>query len=200
MPKTTVRDPPRTNGCKPAHCLPSSKWVPGGNTEEIKTARKGTGHLNSQCWWPMTIVLSNTYSPKYGSYMGITLTLDWKNNLGNDVSLREILDKEGHIGCKLARLDVVLKRHKAMKESAAITILSCWDFTDFAISSLQMPLSFLSVGGRDSSEYYSVNSGKFISLIFALQIPLQWAEGLWYGIVLSLLSRRSLWCINGIYS
>ena len=25
-----------------AHCSPSSKWVPGGNTGEIKAARKGT--------------------------------------------------------------------------------------------------------------------------------------------------------------
>ena len=27
-----------------AHCSPSSKWVPGGNTGEIKAARKGIGH------------------------------------------------------------------------------------------------------------------------------------------------------------
>ena len=27
-----------------AHCSPSSKWVPGGNTGEIKATRKGTGH------------------------------------------------------------------------------------------------------------------------------------------------------------
>ena len=30
-----------------AHCSPSSKWVPGGNTGEIKAARKGTGHPSS---------------------------------------------------------------------------------------------------------------------------------------------------------
>ena len=30
-----------------AHCSPSSKWVLGGNTGEIKAARKGTGHLTS---------------------------------------------------------------------------------------------------------------------------------------------------------
>ena len=30
-----------------AHPLPSSKWVPGGNTGEIEAARKGTGHPTS---------------------------------------------------------------------------------------------------------------------------------------------------------
>ena len=30
-----------------AHCSPSSKWVPSGNTREIKAARKGTGHPTS---------------------------------------------------------------------------------------------------------------------------------------------------------
>ena len=30
-----------------AHCSPSSKWVPSGNTGEIKAARKGTGHPTS---------------------------------------------------------------------------------------------------------------------------------------------------------
>ena len=30
-----------------AHCSPCSEWVPGGNTGEIKAARKGTGHLTA---------------------------------------------------------------------------------------------------------------------------------------------------------
>ena len=48
MPKTTVRDSPRTNGWTLAHCPPSSEWGPGGNTGEIKAARKGTGHPTSK--------------------------------------------------------------------------------------------------------------------------------------------------------
>ena len=32
VPETAVRDPPGTIGWKLAHCPPSSKWVPGGNT------------------------------------------------------------------------------------------------------------------------------------------------------------------------
>ena len=48
MPKTTVRGPPRTNGWTLAHCPPSSEWGPGGNTGEIKAARKGTGHPTSK--------------------------------------------------------------------------------------------------------------------------------------------------------
>ena len=35
---------------------PSSKWVPGGNTGEIKAARKGTGHSASQSRWLSTSV------------------------------------------------------------------------------------------------------------------------------------------------
>ena len=30
-----------------AHYSPKSEWVPGGNTGEIKVARKGTGNPNS---------------------------------------------------------------------------------------------------------------------------------------------------------
>ena len=30
-----------------AHCSPSSKWVPGGNTGEINAVKKGTGHPTS---------------------------------------------------------------------------------------------------------------------------------------------------------
>ena len=42
--KTKVRDPPRVSGWVLAHCPPSGEWGPGGNTGEIKAARKGTGH------------------------------------------------------------------------------------------------------------------------------------------------------------
>jgi len=31
-----------------AHYSPSSEWAPGGNTGEIKAARKGTDHSISQ--------------------------------------------------------------------------------------------------------------------------------------------------------
>ena len=48
MPKTTVRDPPRANGWTLAQCPPSNEWGPGGNTGEIKAARKGTGHPTSK--------------------------------------------------------------------------------------------------------------------------------------------------------
>ena len=67
-------DPPRPNGWTLAHCPPSSEWGPGGNTGEIKAARKGTGHPTSQNRWPKTSVLSNRHSLKYGSYMGLTFT------------------------------------------------------------------------------------------------------------------------------
>ena len=56
LPKIAVQDPPGTIGWKLALCPPSSKWGPGGNTGEIKAARKGTGHPTSQCRWPMTKV------------------------------------------------------------------------------------------------------------------------------------------------
>ena len=49
VPKTTVREPPRTNGWKLAHCSPDSKRGPDGNTGEIEAVRKGTGHPTSQC-------------------------------------------------------------------------------------------------------------------------------------------------------
>ena len=39
VPKTTVWDPPRTNGWKLALCPPSSNWGPGGNTGEIRRRR-----------------------------------------------------------------------------------------------------------------------------------------------------------------
>ena len=74
MPKTTVRDLPRTNGWTFAHCPPSSQWGPGGNTGEIKAARNGTGHPTSQSRWLRTSVLSNRHSLTYGSYMGLTFT------------------------------------------------------------------------------------------------------------------------------
>ena len=81
FPKTTVRDPPRTNGWKLSHCPSSSKWGPCGNTGEIKAARKGTGHSTSQCWWPRTSVLSNRHSPAYGSYMGHTFAFIMYNTV-----------------------------------------------------------------------------------------------------------------------
>ena len=46
-----------------AHYPPSSEWGPGGNTGEIKAARKGTGHPTSQSRWPRTSVPSNRHSP-----------------------------------------------------------------------------------------------------------------------------------------
>ena len=58
-----IRDPPRTNGWKLAHCPPSGKWGPDGNTGEIKAARIRTGHPTSQCQWPRTNVLCNRHSP-----------------------------------------------------------------------------------------------------------------------------------------
>ena len=70
--KTTVRDPSQANGWIPAHCPPSSKWVPSGNTEEIKAAMKVTGHPTSQSRWPRTSVLSNRHVPTYRSYTGHT--------------------------------------------------------------------------------------------------------------------------------
>ena len=74
MPKTTARDPPGANGWTLAHCPPSSEWGPGGNTEEIKAARKGTGHPTSQSGWLMTNILSNRHSRTCGWYMGLTFT------------------------------------------------------------------------------------------------------------------------------
>ena len=74
MAKTTLRDPPRAYGWMLAHCPPSSEWGPGGNTGEIKAARKGTDHPTSKSRWPRTSVLSNRSSPTYGSYTGLTFT------------------------------------------------------------------------------------------------------------------------------
>ena len=80
MPKTTIRDLPRTNSWKLTHCPPRSRWGPGGNTGEINAARKGTGHPTSQCRWPRISVLSNRHSPTYGSYMGLTFTFNMKKS------------------------------------------------------------------------------------------------------------------------
>ena len=74
VPKTRVRDLPRTNGWKLPHCPPNSKWRPSGNTGEIKAARKGTGHPTSQSLWPRTSVLSDRQSPTYEPCMGLTFT------------------------------------------------------------------------------------------------------------------------------
>ena len=69
-----------SNGWIPAHYPPSSEWGPGGNTGEIKAARKGSGHPTSQSRWPRTSVLSNRHSPTYGSVTGHTpLSLSNKN-------------------------------------------------------------------------------------------------------------------------
>ena len=57
-----------------AHCPPSSKWGPGGDTGEMKAAMKGTGYPTSQSRWPRTSVLSNGQYPMYESYMGLTFT------------------------------------------------------------------------------------------------------------------------------
>ena len=73
MPKTTVRYPPRANGWALANCPPSSEWGPGGNTKEIKAARKGTGLPTSQSRWPRTSVFSSRHFPNvwivYGIYV-----------------------------------------------------------------------------------------------------------------------------------
>ena len=74
VPKTTVRDPPRAIGWTLAHCPPSSEWGPGGNTGEMKAARKGTGHPTSKSRLLSTSVLSNRHPPTYGSYIGLTFT------------------------------------------------------------------------------------------------------------------------------
>ena len=47
VPKVYGSSPNRCPDLMLAHCSPSSKWVPGGNTGEIKEARKGTGHPTS---------------------------------------------------------------------------------------------------------------------------------------------------------
>ena len=40
-----IRVPPRAVAeCSLAPCPPSSEWVPGGSTGEIKAVRKATGH------------------------------------------------------------------------------------------------------------------------------------------------------------
>ena len=59
------------------HCPPSSKWGPGGNTWEIKTARKGSGHPTSTRWWSRTGILSNRHSATYWSYMELTFTFTY---------------------------------------------------------------------------------------------------------------------------
>ena len=59
-----------------AHCSPSSKWVPGGNTRgKLKAARKGTGHPISLCRRLRISVLSNRHSPTYGIVQGTHLFL-----------------------------------------------------------------------------------------------------------------------------
>ena len=77
---SAVRHPPRTIGWKLAHCPPSCKRGPGGNTGEIKAARKGTGHPTSQCRWPRTSVLSNRHFSyvriAYETYLCLLLRLE----------------------------------------------------------------------------------------------------------------------------
>ena len=46
------------------HCSPSIKWVPGGNTGEIKVAKQGTGHPTS-CANSSGSVSSLTGTPPY---------------------------------------------------------------------------------------------------------------------------------------
>ena len=83
VPKTTVRDPPKTNGWTFAHCPPNSEWdrwkhwgYKGG--EE----RNWLPYLKSR--WLRTNVLSNRHSSTYGSYMGLTFTLTRRNRLRNE--------------------------------------------------------------------------------------------------------------------
>ena len=54
-------------------CSPSSKWAPGGNTEEIKAARKGTGHPTSHTGGSGE-VSSLTGTPLRTKVYGTTLT------------------------------------------------------------------------------------------------------------------------------
>ena len=63
LPKTTVRDPHRANGCTLAHCPSISEWGSYRDTGEIKVAMKGTGHPTSRSSWPRTSVLSNRHFP-----------------------------------------------------------------------------------------------------------------------------------------
>ena len=58
-----------------AHCPSSSKLAPGGNTGEVKAARKGTGYPASLCRWLRRSVLSNRHSPTYGIVYGTNLYL-----------------------------------------------------------------------------------------------------------------------------
>ena len=63
----------RAKGWALAHCPPSREWAPGGNTVEIKAARKGAGHSTSHNRWPRTSVPSNRHFPNvrvvYGTYL-----------------------------------------------------------------------------------------------------------------------------------
>ena len=73
LPKTTLRDQPRTNSRTLTDCPSSSEWGPGRNTEDIQAVRKGTGHPTSESQWPRTSVLSNRHFPNirivYGTYI-----------------------------------------------------------------------------------------------------------------------------------
>ena len=57
-----------------AHYSPSSEWIPGGNTEEIKAARKGTGHPTSHADGS-GCVPSLTGTPLRTEVYGTTFTL-----------------------------------------------------------------------------------------------------------------------------
>ena len=48
-----------------AHCPSTSKWVPGGNTEEQEAARKGTGYPTALCRRFSTSVLSKNGTNLY---------------------------------------------------------------------------------------------------------------------------------------
>ena len=61
-----------------AHCSPSSKWVPGGNTGEIKAARKGAGHptllrenTQDKCTQERTLILSVLSNRHFLTYESI---------------------------------------------------------------------------------------------------------------------------------
>ena len=67
--------PTRCPGCMLAHCSSSSKWVPGGDTGEIKAARKGTGHPTSNAD-DSGYVSSLTGTPLRTKVYGTTFNLD----------------------------------------------------------------------------------------------------------------------------
>ena len=67
-----------------AHCSPSSEWVPGGNTKETKTVRKGTGHPTSHANGPGQVSSLTGTLLKVVPYevCGTTLSAQLRKKLG----------------------------------------------------------------------------------------------------------------------